>query len=102
MFSLTLTPRVVLYKDLTAEELQKSSQMSDKRAPAEVAFDDYIVDMEEASVMDEDEYMDDDYMYEDELLDPKGVLASSQTLHFRCLLNLVKNVFINPIPIWKL
>ena len=51
--------------------------MSDKVSRSEVTFDDYALDMEEAGAassmmgLDEDEYMDDEYLYEDELLDPK-------------------------------
>ena len=53
------------------------SLMSDKVSRSEVTFDDYALDMEEVGAgssmmgLDDDEYLDDEYLYEDELLDPK-------------------------------
>lgn len=47
--------------------------MSDKVSrTSEVTFDDYAIEMEDqGGLIEEEEYLDDEYLYEDELLDPK-------------------------------
>jgi hypothetical protein len=49
--------------------------MSDKVSRSEVTFEDYTVDMEDpaSSLMglEDEDYLDEEYLYEDELIDPK-------------------------------
>lgn len=43
-----------------------------------VAFDDYVVEMDDTLV--EDDYIDDEYMYEDEILNPKDKKKDPKTV----------------------